>query len=146
MAAADAAPPAAPGYWDIPEGTDCARKTWLTGRLGAAIGMLGSVYHIVLFPPDTALQGLQRAATTTVTMATIGAVFGVTTCLSAQIRDAPDDPMNYFIGGCMSGSILGARAHSFATGTTACVGLGLAATLTKMGKLEGWRYAGPPRY
>lgn len=26
------------GYWDIPEGTDCARKAWLTGRLGAAIG------------------------------------------------------------------------------------------------------------
>ncbi|XP_066491903.1 NADH dehydrogenase [ubiquinone] 1 alpha subcomplex subunit 11 [Tiliqua scincoides] len=133
------------GYWDIPEGTDCARKAWLTGRLGAAIGLLGSAYHIVLFQPDTALQAVQRATTSTVTMATLGAIFGVTTCLSAQIRDAPEDPLNYFIGGCASGSILGARAHSFATGMSACVGLGLVAAFTKIGKKEGWRLVGTPR-
>ncbi|KAL8177933.1 UNVERIFIED_CONTAM: hypothetical protein K2H54_023741 [Gekko kuhli] len=106
-------------------------------------GLLGSAYHIVLYPPETALQAVQRASMITVTMATLGAVFGVTTCLSAQLREAPDDPLNYFIGGCASGTILGARAHSFATGTTACLSLGLLATLTKTGKMEGWRVFPP---
>ncbi|XP_054836190.1 NADH dehydrogenase [ubiquinone] 1 alpha subcomplex subunit 11 [Eublepharis macularius] len=132
------------GYWDIPEGTACPQKAWLLGRLGAGIGLLGSASYIILSPPDTALQAAQRVTTATVTMATLGAVFGATTCLSAQIRDAPDDPLNYFIGGCSSGIILGARAHSFATGTSACVSLGLVAALTKMGKMEGWRFLTPP--
>lgn len=35
----------------------------------------------------------------------------MTTCLSAQIRDAPDDPLNYFIGGCASGIFLGAKSE-----------------------------------
>ncbi|XP_015267723.1 PREDICTED: NADH dehydrogenase [ubiquinone] 1 alpha subcomplex subunit 11 [Gekko japonicus] len=131
------------GYWDIPEGTNCPRKTWLLGRLGAGLGLFGSAYHMVLFPPDTTLQVVQRASMATVTMATIGAVFGLTTCLSAQIREAPDDPLNYFIGGCASGTILGARAHSFATGTTACLSLGLVATLTKIGKRDGWQVTFP---
>lgn len=42
--------------------------------------------------------------------ATMGAIFGLATCLSAQAREAPDDPLNYFIGGCASGIFLGARS------------------------------------
>lgn len=41
----------------------------------------------------------------------MGAIFGMATCLSAQARDAPDDPTNYFIGGCASGIFLGARSE-----------------------------------
>ncbi|XP_063003144.1 NADH dehydrogenase [ubiquinone] 1 alpha subcomplex subunit 11 isoform X2 [Elgaria multicarinata webbii] len=131
------------GYWDTPEGTDCPRKAWLAGRLGAALGLIGSVYNIVLYPPDTTMESFKKATTATVTMATLGAVFGATTCISAQIREAPDDPLNYLIGGCASGVVLGARAHSFATGTTACVGFGVVAALIKIGKLEGWEFLGP---
>lgn len=40
----------------------------------------------------------------------MGAIFGMATCLSAQAREAPDDPTNYFIGGCASGIFLGARS------------------------------------
>ena len=43
--------------------------------------------------------------------AALGAVFGITTCLSAQARDAPEDPFNYFIGGCASGALLGAKSE-----------------------------------
>ncbi|XP_077187944.1 NADH dehydrogenase [ubiquinone] 1 alpha subcomplex subunit 11 [Paroedura picta] len=130
-------------YWDIPEGTDCPRKAWLLARLGAGLGLCGSAFHLAAFQPETALQAVQRVATATVTMATLGAVFGATTCLSAQIREAPDDLLNYFIGGCSCGVILGARAHSFGTGTTACLGLGFMATMTKMGKKEGWHFLTP---
>lgn len=36
-------------------------------------------------------------------------------------------------------------AHSVITGTTACLGLGIVAMLTKVGKKEGWRLSGEPR-
>lgn len=44
-------------------------------------------------------------------LASLGAIFGITTCLSAHVRDAPDDPTNYFLGGCASGAVLGARSE-----------------------------------
>lgn len=31
------------------------------------------------------------------------------------------------------------------TGTSACVGLGLLGFFTKVGKMEGWKLAGPPK-
>uniref|UniRef100_A0AAZ3P6K8 NADH dehydrogenase [ubiquinone] 1 alpha subcomplex subunit 11 n=1 Tax=Oncorhynchus tshawytscha TaxID=74940 RepID=A0AAZ3P6K8_ONCTS len=100
------------GYWDLQEGKDCVEKTWITTKLGTALGLVGSAYHIVAFQPDSAIQAVQRATNGTVTMAALGAIFGMTTCLAAQARDAPDDPVNYFIGGCASGVFLGARSDS----------------------------------
>lgn len=38
-------------------------------------------------------------------------MFGLTTCVSAQVREKPDDPLNYFIGGCVGGLTLGARSE-----------------------------------
>ncbi|XP_029356552.1 NADH dehydrogenase [ubiquinone] 1 alpha subcomplex subunit 11 [Echeneis naucrates] len=133
------------GYWDEPEGTDCVGKTWITTKLAAALGLAGSAYHIMAFQPDTALEALQRATSTTVTLASMGAIFSMATCLTAQAREAPDDPLNYFIGGCASGIFLGAKTHSAITGTSACLGLGTLAFFTKVGKMEGWRIAGPPK-
>ncbi|KAM6310853.1 NADH dehydrogenase [ubiquinone] 1 alpha subcomplex subunit 11 isoform 2-T2 [Podargus strigoides] len=106
-------------YWDGPEGEDCPRRTWFTTRVSAAVGLVGAAYRIILQRPSTALAALQMAATDSVTMATLGAVFGSTTCLTAQIREAPDDPLNYFIGGCATGAVLGARVLL----TLRCAGL-----------------------
>ncbi|KAK0156058.1 NADH dehydrogenase [ubiquinone] 1 alpha subcomplex subunit 11 [Merluccius polli] len=133
------------GYWDLEEGKDCIGKTWVTTKLGTALGLVGSAYHIVAFQPDSAVAALQRATNGTVTMAALGAIFGMTTCLSAQARDSPDDPLNYFIGGCASGAFLGARTHSIMTGTSACLGLGLVAFFTKVGKVEGWKLSTEPK-
>uniref|UniRef100_A0A8B9P112 NADH dehydrogenase [ubiquinone] 1 alpha subcomplex subunit 11 n=1 Tax=Apteryx owenii TaxID=8824 RepID=A0A8B9P112_APTOW len=113
--------------------------------LFSVAGLVGSAYRIILFQPKSVLAALQMAATDSVTMATLGAVFGLTTCLSAQIREEPEDPLNYFIGGCATGAVLGARAHSYMTGTTACLGFGITAALMKIGKKEGWRLVGPPK-
>ncbi|MEE6487230.1 hypothetical protein FKM82_014841, partial [Ascaphus truei] len=101
-------------------------------------GLIGSAYHIVAFQPKTALEGVQRAATGTLTMASLGAIFGLTTCFSAHLREKPEDPLNYFIGGCTSGIFLGVKTHNYMTGTTACLALGTIAALTKAGKKEGW--------
>ncbi|XP_054646028.1 NADH dehydrogenase [ubiquinone] 1 alpha subcomplex subunit 11 [Dunckerocampus dactyliophorus] len=133
------------GYWDIPEGTDCVEKTWITTKLATALGLVGTAYHMVAFQPDTAMEGLQRAGNTTVTMAALGAIFGMVTCLSAQAREAPDDPVNYFIGGCASGIFLGARTHNAMTGTSACLGLGTLAYFSKVAKKEGWTILSSPK-
>uniref|UniRef100_A0A8C8SNU2 NADH dehydrogenase [ubiquinone] 1 alpha subcomplex subunit 11 n=1 Tax=Pelusios castaneus TaxID=367368 RepID=A0A8C8SNU2_9SAUR len=133
------------GYWDIPEGTDCPRKTLITGRIGAALGLLASGYRLILHPADSAVDAVQTAARNTVMMATMGAVFGLTTCLSAHVREDPEDALNYFVGGCASGIVMGVRTHNFGTGSSACLSLGLLAAITKIGKREGWKIGGPPR-
>ncbi|KAM9831954.1 NADH dehydrogenase [ubiquinone] 1 alpha subcomplex subunit 11 [Neosynchiropus ocellatus] len=133
------------GYWDIPDGTDCVQKTWFTTKLATALGLVGSAYHLVAYQPETALEAVQRIGGNTATMATMGAIFGMTTCLAAQARDAPDEPVNYFIGGCASGIFLGARTHSPVTGTSACVLLGTLGFLSKVAKQEGWVILGPPK-
>ncbi|XP_007431760.1 NADH dehydrogenase [ubiquinone] 1 alpha subcomplex subunit 11 isoform X2 [Python bivittatus] len=133
------------GYWDIPDGTNCVRKIWLAGRFGAITGLIGSVYHIVLYSPDTTLEGLRRTASSTVTMATLGAVFAATSCISADLREAPEDPMNYFIGGCASGAVLGARSNSFLIGSSACVGLGALGAFVKVARKQGWKFLEPPQ-
>ncbi|XP_027132402.1 NADH dehydrogenase [ubiquinone] 1 alpha subcomplex subunit 11 isoform X2 [Larimichthys crocea] len=120
-------------------------KVFLSVFPWTSSGLVGSAYHIVAFQPDSALAAVQRATNTTVTMAAMGAIFGMATCLSAQAREAPDDPLNYFIGGCASGIFVGARTHSAMTGTSACLGLGTLAFFTKVGKMEGWKLAGPPK-
>ncbi|XP_043946562.1 NADH dehydrogenase [ubiquinone] 1 alpha subcomplex subunit 11 [Protopterus annectens] len=133
------------GYWDIEDGSDCFQKTWITTKWGTVLGLVGSAYHIVAFQPKTAMQAAERAAAGTLTMAAMGAIFGMTTCMSAQLREKPDDPWNYFAGGCASGILLGVRTHSYMTGTSLCLALGTVAALTKIGKMEGWRLVGPPR-
>ncbi|CAJ0920170.1 unnamed protein product [Ranitomeya imitator] len=97
------------GYWDIPDGTDCVQKTWLVTRLSVALGLVGSAYHIIAFKPKTALEGVLRAGEASITMAALGAIFGITTCVTAQVREKPDDLINYFVGGCASGAFLGIK-------------------------------------
>ncbi|TRZ01424.1 hypothetical protein DNTS_015161 [Danionella cerebrum] len=72
----------------------------------------------------------------------MGAIFGLTTCLSAQMREKPDSALNYFIGGCASGALLGVRTHSILTGSMSCFALGCTAALAKIAKIEDWRITG----
>ncbi|XP_013918435.1 PREDICTED: NADH dehydrogenase [ubiquinone] 1 alpha subcomplex subunit 11 [Thamnophis sirtalis] len=125
---------------EILDDTNCFRKTWLAGRLGALTGLIGSTYHVILYSPDTYLEGLMRVAKSTVTMATLGAVFGATSCISGELRGAPEDPMNYFIGGCASGIMIGARQKNFLIGTSSCLGLGMLGAFAKVVRREGWNF------
>ncbi|NWU91752.1 NDUAB dehydrogenase, partial [Upupa epops] len=56
------------GYWDGPEGEECPQRTWLSTRVGATIGLVGSAYRIILQQPKSALAALQMATSDTVTM------------------------------------------------------------------------------
>ncbi|XP_075798710.1 NADH dehydrogenase [ubiquinone] 1 alpha subcomplex subunit 11 isoform X1 [Microtus pennsylvanicus] len=144
-------------YDEIPDGTQCHRKTYITTAFGGLIGergplerrarggAIGSAYSVVLNPADTHLEAVARAGRYTFTAAAVGAMFGLATCVSAQVREKPDDPLNYFIGGCAAGLTLGARTHNYGTAATGCVYMGTAAALFKMGKLEGWELFASPK-
>ncbi|XP_054976627.1 NADH dehydrogenase [ubiquinone] 1 alpha subcomplex subunit 11-like [Sorex araneus] len=109
-------------YWEIPDGTECHRKTYATTGIGGAVGLITSAYSVALQPAGSFLA------------AAVGAIFGLATSVSTQVREKPDDPLNDFIGGCAGeggGLSLGVRTHSYATGA--------AAALLKMGRLEGWK-------
>lgn len=88
---------------------------------------------------------MARTGRYTFTAAAIGAIFGLTSCISAQVREKPDDPLNYFIGGCAGGLTLGARTHSYGIGAAACAYMGTIAALVKMGQLEGWKVFAAPK-
>ncbi|XP_016053469.1 PREDICTED: NADH dehydrogenase [ubiquinone] 1 alpha subcomplex subunit 11 [Miniopterus natalensis] len=132
-------------YWDIPDGTECHRKAYASTSISGAVGLITSAYSVALRPPDSFLEGVARTGRYTFTAAAIGAIFGIASCVSAQVRQKPDDPLNYFIGGCAGGLTLGARTHSYGIGATACVYMGMAAALVKMGQLEGWELFAEPK-
>ncbi|XP_036898575.1 NADH dehydrogenase [ubiquinone] 1 alpha subcomplex subunit 11 [Sturnira hondurensis] len=132
-------------YWDIPDGTECHRKAYVSTSISGAVGLITSAYSVALNPPDSFLEGVARTGRYTFTAAAIGAVFGITSCVSAQVREKPDDPLNYFIGGCAGGLTLGARTHSYGIGATACAYMGITAALVKMGHLEGWKLFAEPK-
>ncbi|PNJ18395.1 LOW QUALITY PROTEIN: NDUFA11 isoform 1 [Pongo abelii] len=96
-------------YWDIPDGTDCHRKAYSTTSIASVAGLTAAAYRVTLNPPGTFLEGVAKVGQYTFTAAAVGAVFGLTTCISAQVREKPDDPLNYFLGGCAGGLTLGAR-------------------------------------
>lgn len=98
-------------YWDIPEGTECHRKTYAATSIGGASGLVVSAYSVALKTPTSFLEGVARTGRYTFTAAAIGAIFGLTSCISAQVREKPDDPLNYLIGGCAGGLTLGARSE-----------------------------------
>ncbi|XP_069914827.1 NADH dehydrogenase [ubiquinone] 1 alpha subcomplex subunit 11 [Oryctolagus cuniculus] len=132
-------------YTDIPDGTDCHRKAYASTSIGGAAGLTFSAYSLALKPPGSILEGVARAGRHTFTAAAIGAVFSLASCVSAQVREKPDDPLNYFIGGCAGGLTLGARTHSYGVGAAGCVYLGTMAALVKMGQLEGWELLARPK-
>ncbi|KAG7272512.1 hypothetical protein CRUP_006801 [Coryphaenoides rupestris] len=57
------------GYWELREGKDCVKKTWITTKVATVLGLVGTTYHIVGFQPDSAMAALKRATNGTVTMA-----------------------------------------------------------------------------
>ncbi|KAB0361283.1 NADH dehydrogenase [ubiquinone] 1 alpha subcomplex subunit 11 [Muntiacus reevesi] len=132
-------------YWDIPEGTECHRKTYATTSIGGATGLVVSAYSVALKTPTSFLEGVARTGRYTFTAAAIGAIFGLTSCVSAQVREKPDDPLNYLIGGCAGGLTLGARTRSYGIGAAACAYMGLTAALVKMGQLEDWKVFAEPK-
>ncbi|XP_062968445.1 NADH dehydrogenase [ubiquinone] 1 alpha subcomplex subunit 11 isoform X1 [Cynocephalus volans] len=189
-------------YSDIPEGTECHRKAYVSTAIGGAVGLTVSAYSVALNPADSILEGVARVGRYTFTAGlpqlppvstgkeddpswgthtrrpapglgagcpegqqladwwrlspskldasapsgtAIGAMFGLTSCISAQVREKPDDPLNYFIGGCAGGLTLGARTHSYGIAASSCVYMGAAAALFKMGQLEGWDVFAKPK-
>uniref|UniRef100_A0A2K5RSJ5 NADH dehydrogenase [ubiquinone] 1 alpha subcomplex subunit 11 n=1 Tax=Cebus imitator TaxID=2715852 RepID=A0A2K5RSJ5_CEBIM len=83
-------------------------RSWLIPSGTAA------AYSVILHPASNFLDGALRAGRYTFTGAAVGAVFGLTSCITAQVRQKPDDPLNYFLGGCAGGLTMGSRGEASA--------------------------------
>uniref|UniRef100_A0A8C9PGE0 NADH dehydrogenase [ubiquinone] 1 alpha subcomplex subunit 11 n=1 Tax=Spermophilus dauricus TaxID=99837 RepID=A0A8C9PGE0_SPEDA len=100
-------------------------------------GLIWSAYSVTHRPPDSVLEGVARAGRYTFTAASLGAVFGITSCFSAQVRGKPDDPLNYFLGGCAGGLTLGARSeYPIDLGPAACLHPASRGVWTVLGRRE----------
>ncbi|XP_037598285.1 NADH dehydrogenase [ubiquinone] 1 alpha subcomplex subunit 11-like [Cebus imitator] len=126
-------------FWDIPDGTDCHRKAVSATATGTVVGGTAAAYSITLNPASNFLDGALRAGRYTFTGAAVGAVSGLTSCITAQVRQKPDDPLNYFLGDCAGGLTVGSRMRNYEIGAACCVYFGIAAARFKMGGLEGWQ-------
>lgn len=82
------------------------RGEWAEGAFNFSVSPLALAWQSCPSGPLTQCPPLPICPT-----AAIGAVFGITSCVSAQVRQKPDDPLNYFIGGCAGGLTLGARSE-----------------------------------
>uniref|UniRef100_A0A8C9KRM2 NADH dehydrogenase [ubiquinone] 1 alpha subcomplex subunit 11 n=1 Tax=Panthera tigris altaica TaxID=74533 RepID=A0A8C9KRM2_PANTA len=56
-------------YRDIPDGTECHRKTYASTTLSGAAGLIFSAYSVTLQPPDSFLEGVARTGRYTFTAA-----------------------------------------------------------------------------
>ncbi|XP_052571899.1 NADH dehydrogenase [ubiquinone] 1 alpha subcomplex subunit 11-like [Peromyscus californicus insignis] len=132
-------------YDDIGDSTQCHCKTCITTALGGLMGAIASALQCLLNPVDSHLEAGAGPGWYTCMAAAVGAMLGLATCVGVQVREKPDDPMNYFIGGCARGLTLGACAHSYGTAVVGCIYMDTAATLFKIGKLESWQFFATPK-
>ncbi|XP_038048535.1 NADH dehydrogenase [ubiquinone] 1 alpha subcomplex subunit 11-like [Patiria miniata] len=123
--------------YDNIDGKEPAKKVLETTATGAAFGVGLSTIALSMYFPKNFTEALGRGLNHTATLATLGAVFGAGTTISASVR-SKDDPLNYFIGGCMAGAVLGAKYHSYPVGSGTCVAFGGWAAFYKLWRDQEW--------
>ncbi|XP_071839837.1 NADH dehydrogenase [ubiquinone] 1 alpha subcomplex subunit 11-like [Apostichopus japonicus] len=132
--------------YDNLDGNNTAYSSFQMAEAATVLGGAASVAHLSLYFPKNFADGALRAANITGTFALLGAVFGVTTNVTASMR-GKDDPLNYFVGGCSAGVMLGARTKSYAVGTGSCLAFGGWGAFYKQWTIEGWgKFIRPPTY
>ncbi|XP_022087948.1 NADH dehydrogenase [ubiquinone] 1 alpha subcomplex subunit 11-like [Acanthaster planci] len=123
--------------YDNIDGKEPVTKILETTATGAVSGAGLSAVALSMHFPKNFTEAVGRSLNHTATLAALGAVFGAGTTIAASVRDK-DGPLNYFIGGCMAGAVLGAKYHSYSIGTSTCVGFGGWAAIYKLWRDEGW--------
>ncbi|KAG8237266.1 hypothetical protein J437_LFUL011296 [Ladona fulva] len=118
-------------YYDTPDGEDCFKKLWLSTKYAATIGLAYSTADVLLYShPKGYYQTVARYAYITGPLVGMAAAFTATTCVATSMRKK-DDYLNYILGGCASGSILGAWRKSPHAGFVASILFSGAAVVLK---------------
>lgn len=127
-------------YYDTPEGQDVFLKMWYTSKLAGITGLGVSTFDILFHSkPKGYYQTSARYAYYTLPFVGMAVAFTATTSVAQSIRKK-DDKINYFLGGCAAGTVLGTWQKCKVTGFVGCVVLGTAALLKKMSVEEGWEF------
>jgi len=123
--------------YDNIDGKEPVTKVLETTATGAGLGVGLSGIALSMYFPKNFMEAVGRSVNHTATLAALGAVFGAGTTVSASLR-GKDGPLNYFIGGCMAGAVLGAKQHSYSVGSGTCVAFGGWAAFYKLWRDQGW--------
>jgi len=109
------------------DGENCVQRTMSFAVQGALVGgFYGAAYSALKIPdPEPTrliLQSFIHMKNYSLLLGGAAGLFALTTCTSASMREK-DDPLNWFLGGVVSGSLFGFSRSSWQ------VGCGMAATL-----------------
>lgn len=110
-------------HYDKLNGERTVESTYEMVKTATKLGVGASAASVCLFFPKNFAEGALRSGNITGGFVILAAVFGLSTNISASVREK-DGPLNYFIGGCTSGVLLGARMKSFPVGTCTCLAFG----------------------
>lgn len=109
---------------------DILSKTWSGTKLGfaGALAIGGFVYTNQKAPPLNHYAAIERSFTHGTPWLIAGIAYGLATSTSARLRDT-DGPINHFIGGIASGTMLGTwyKSVRFGGGASVLIALGGAA-------------------
>lgn len=121
------------------DGTGSAEKIPHVVQGFAALGFGWSLIHAVPYEPPTMKAFGVSVASKTAMLAMMGAIFAGTTSTIGSMT-GQDGKLNYFIGGCAAGSVLGARSKKITVGCQGCVFFGGFAVLRKWYDENGWEF------
>ncbi|XP_050731281.1 NADH dehydrogenase [ubiquinone] 1 alpha subcomplex subunit 11-like [Eriocheir sinensis] len=126
------------GYEDHPDGKDCFHKITVATKYTGFLGLVASTVDVLMLSKTQGyVPTLGCYVKTTVPAAAAGATFAAVTCASTTMR-GKDDKINYFLGGASAGGIYGFTTRSFRVGIPLAFLLGVAATVYKDSKDNGW--------
>ncbi|XP_037948794.1 NADH dehydrogenase [ubiquinone] 1 alpha subcomplex subunit 11 [Teleopsis dalmanni] len=127
-------------YYDHPEGSDAIGKMVATNKYAAAAGLSWSVFDVLMVShPKGYLPTLARIAYNTGPLMGMASAFTMTTYVITNVR-GKDDRLNYFLGGMAAGCVYGAWKRSVVAGCVSGLFLGIAGTVKKLSKIEGWEF------
>ncbi|XP_071454704.1 NADH dehydrogenase [ubiquinone] 1 alpha subcomplex subunit 11 [Hetaerina americana] len=127
-------------YYDTPDGEDCFKKLWISTKYASMIGLAASTGDVLLLShPKGYFQTAARYVVITAPLVGMAATFTLSTCALTSIRKR-DDHLNYFLGGCATGSVYGAVRKCGVTGFVSSLIFGVGAVVLKSFVVNDWPF------
>ncbi|KAL5288135.1 hypothetical protein ACFFRR_008784 [Megaselia abdita] len=130
-------------YYENPEGTDAFGKIVATNKYAVLGGLAwGTIDVLMVTKPKGYIPIIARYTYNVGPMMGMASAFTLGTLAATNFR-GKDDRLNYFIGGVCAGGVYGAWRRSVPAGAVAALFLGIAGTIKKLSKQEGWDFFPP---
>ncbi|XP_064617447.1 uncharacterized protein LOC135481710 [Liolophura sinensis] len=127
-----------------PDNEETVQKTYVMLKRGLGIGSYISVCEMISFSkPTTPFTMLGRYCSVCLPIAAMAVSYPAVVGITSNLRNE-DGPLNHFIAGFVSGTILGTRMKSHKIAWGAGLALGFIGVCMKHRAIEGWEWTKPP--